>query len=133
MEKTAPKLEELIRSRLEDGKLPCEKAFEIARNLKVRPLRVGRKADEMGIKISRCQLGLFGYGPKSAGKHRIVQPASEIPVSLKSELEHSATEGKISCAQAWAIAKRLGIPKLEVANAAEGMGIRIVQCQLGCF
>lgn len=126
-------MEELIRQSLEGSKLPCEKAFAIARKAQVKPLLVGQKADEMGIKISRCQLGLFGYGPKREGKHRIVRLPESIPPGLEAELRRLSSGGKITCAKAWAIAHRLGISKLEVAGAAESLGIRITQCQLGCF
>mgnify|MGYP000338944675 CR=1 FL=1 len=126
-------MEEAIAKALEDGKLPCEAAFAIARGLGVKPLEVKRKADEMGIKISRCQLGLFGYGSKRGGKHRIVNPPEAISAELETELRHMAPEGLLPCAKAWAVARRLGISKLEVSGAAEALGIRIVQCQLGCF
>jgi len=126
-------MEEFILRNLEEGKLPCEKAFAIAKELGVKPITVGHKADEMGIKISRCQLGLFGYGPKKEGKHRIVRPLERIPSELEAELRRLSSEDKLPCAKAWAIARRLGIGKVEVAGAAEALGIRIIQCQLGCF
>jgi len=126
-------MEEAIRRVLEEGKLPCEAAFALARELGVKPLDVGRKADEMGIKISRCQLGLFGYGSKKEGKHKVVSPPETVPAELEAELRRVAPEGFLPCAKAWALARRLGISKLEVSGAAEALGIRIVQCQLGCF
>ena len=121
-------MEELILESLEEGKLPCEKAFAIARKLRVKPLTVGQKADEMGIKISRCQLGLFGYGGK-----KLVSPTAEIHPELEEEIKRWSREGKLTCAQAWAVARKLGRSKLEISKAAETLGIRIIQCQLGCF
>lgn len=121
-------MEELIFKNLEEGKLPCEKAFAIARKLRVKPLIVGQKADEMGVKISRCQLGLFGYGGR-----KLFAPMAEIPLELEEEIKKWSKEGKLTCAEAWAIARRLNISKLKVSNAAEILGIRIVKCQLGCF
>ncbi|HDN81017.1 MAG: hypothetical protein DRI61_05730 [Chloroflexi bacterium] len=126
-------MEELIRKNLEEGKLPCEKAFAIARELRVKPLQVGRKANEMGVKITRCQLGLFGYGSKAQGTHRIIRPLQEVPPALEEEIRRLASEEGLACAKVWAISRRLGISKLEVASAAEALGIRIIQCQLGCF
>ncbi len=121
-------MEELIIENLEEGKLPCEKAFAIARKLRVKPLIVGQKADEMGVKISRCQLGLFGYGGQ-----KLVVPLAEVPPELEGEIKKRSKEGKLTCAEAWTIARRLNRSKLEVSNAAEALGIRIVKCQLGCF
>ncbi len=118
----------MILENLEEGKLPCERAFAIARKLRVKPLAVGQKADEMGIKISRCQLGLFGY----AGK-KLIAPMAEIPPKLEEEIKRRSKEGRLTCAGAWAIARKLNRSKLEVSSAAETLDIHIIQCQLGCF
>jgi len=121
-------MEELIIENLEEGKLPCEKAFAIAQKLRVKPAKIGKKADEMGIKISRCQLGLFGYGGQ-----KLVSPLEEVPPELEEEIRRHSREGKLICAKAWAIARKLNLSKLEVSRAAESLGIRITECQLGCF
>jgi len=44
----------------ENKKLPCVKALALAKRLKVKPIEIGRTANEMGIKIIDCQLGCFG-------------------------------------------------------------------------
>lgn len=44
----------------EDKKLSCAAAFKIAKELDIDISEVGKKADEMGIKISNCELGQFG-------------------------------------------------------------------------
>lgn len=54
-----PELREQIRAHLEEGKLPCPVAWEIARKLGVERITVGRAADAMGVRISRCMLGCF--------------------------------------------------------------------------
>ncbi len=48
-------------------------------------------------------------------------------------LKQKATEGKISCEEAWQIAEDLGMEKQEVGKAADDLGLRIHSCQLGCF
>ena len=53
------KIEERVRASLVNGKLPCETAFEIAKELQVAPRMVKETADELQIKISSCQLGCF--------------------------------------------------------------------------
>jgi hypothetical protein len=74
-------------------------------------------------------LGLFGYGePK-----RIVQPAEQVISELEQAIQAGLIDRRLPCAAAWAIADRLGLAKLDVANAAEKLGIRIKQCQLGAF
>ncbi len=44
-----------------------------------------------------------------------------------------AVGGKISCASARKIAEKLGLSYREVGAAADKLGIRIKNCQLGCF
>ena len=43
-----------------DKRIPCVKALALAKRLKVKPIEIGRTANEMGIKITNCQLGCFG-------------------------------------------------------------------------
>jgi len=123
-----------IRSRLDrDGTLPCAAAFRVAEAIGVEPLEVGQTADGLGIKLSRCQLGLFGYGPKAEGRHKVVRPAERVDPGLAQAIRDSLVEGKLACRTAWEIAEALRIPKMEVAAAAEALGVKIFRCQLGAF
>ena len=45
---------------VQDKRLSCVKALALAKRLKVRPIEIGRAANELGIKITNCQLGCFG-------------------------------------------------------------------------
>lgn len=55
-----PRLIETLRSRTGDDKsLSCAEAFEMARDLDVPPAVVGRTCNELGIKVTNCQLGCF--------------------------------------------------------------------------
>jgi len=95
---------------------------------------VGEEADRLGVRLSKCQLGLFGYGPKAEGKHRRVTPMQDVPAELAEAIRAALDEeGKLSCAAAWRIAAQLGLPKQTVSNAVEGLGLRIRRCQLGAF
>lgn len=132
-EKLIAEIQDAIQKALDRGQLPCARAHGIARRLGVPPLQVGQAADEMGIRISRCQLGLFGYGDKAEGEHRILHPAPHVDEDLARRLQDSALEGCLPCATAWAIAAEHKIKRLEIANAAEALELRIRQCQLGCF
>jgi hypothetical protein len=42
-------------------------------------------------------------------------------------------DGRLSCASARKLAEDLGIPYKEVGAAADELGIKIKDCQLGCF
>ena len=50
---------ERIRAVALEGRLPCAAGISIARGLGVAAGEVGRVADELGIRIARCQLGCF--------------------------------------------------------------------------
>ncbi len=52
---------------------------------------------------------------------------------LKQELMNKAADGKLPCAAARKIAEDLNLPYKEVGDAADELGIRIKNCQLGCF
>ena len=53
------KLAELIKTRAKDGKITCKDAFDIAEELNVKRVEVGKKLDDMKIKIKGGQLGCF--------------------------------------------------------------------------
>ena len=116
-----------------DGELPCAQAFKVAGKLGIAPLEVGLTADDADVRLSRCQLGLFGYGPKAEGKHRIVKPMGDVSAEVKEAIE-AATEGKgITCQMAWEIASNLGLPRMHVSSACETLAVKITICQLGAF
>jgi hypothetical protein len=135
------RIHQSILERLEDGKLPCNRAFAIAHNLNIDPLSVGLAANEASIRISRCQLGLFGYGPKAEGKHKIVHPMEHVPERIAARLRAEAESGSadptadkgITCTAIWRAADGLGYPRIEASSAVEAMGLKVTRCQLGCF
>lgn len=122
-----------IRESLDDGVLNCPIAFKIARQLEVTPLEVGQTATEMEIHLAKCQLGLFGYGPKEEGKHRIVEPAAEVSAEMRAKIEAGLVDDRLPCATAWEIARELKVKRMAVSSACETLGVRIKPCQLGCF
>jgi hypothetical protein len=52
-------LESIIRDSLVDGKLSCERAWEISRSLDVPKMTVSAVCEHLKIKIAPCQLGAF--------------------------------------------------------------------------
>lgn len=127
------RLHQAMLERLEDGKLPCNQAHAIAHILEITPLTVGLAANEANIRISRCQLGLFGFGPKAEGKHKIVHPLDEVPERLAARLRAQADKGGITCTAIWKVADGLGYKRLEASSAVEAMGLKVSRCQLACF
>ena len=127
--KPIPEVVEAVKSKVQEGAMPCAVAFEVAKQLNVEPSEVGFTLDYLGIKIIKCQLGLFGYKPKKA----IVEPASEVEPSLEQAIKEKLKDGKLSCKEAWAIASEQGLRRMEVSSACESLGIKITNCQLGAF
>ena len=58
-DKVPANLEETIRERLENGRLPCKAAWDIADRLNLKKIAVSAACETLGIKISPCQLGAF--------------------------------------------------------------------------
>ncbi|MDX1775056.1 MAG: hypothetical protein R3297_00580 [Desulfobulbales bacterium] len=52
-------LENQLRKAADENRVHCSRAFAIAKSLKVSPGEVGRTADKLNIRISKCQLGCF--------------------------------------------------------------------------
>lgn len=119
---------ELARKNIQ-GDLPCAVAFDIVTCLTVAPAEVGITADLLNIKISKCQLGLFGYQPDQ----KPISAAKEPTAALKEALLSAQRENRITCTIAWEIAARLKVGKIAVGRACEAMGIKIKNCQLGGF
>jgi hypothetical protein len=92
---------------------------------------VGGAADREGIRISRCQLGLFGYS--DFGTKGLAKALLKTPDALASAIRAQLVDGKLPCAATWRIAQAAGLPRIAVACACETLGVRIAPCQLGCF
>jgi hypothetical protein len=49
------------------------------------------------------------------------------------EVKRRAPGGRLPCAAAFEIAEKLGVAPIEVGRATDELGIKIIDCQLGCF
>jgi len=58
-ETVSSELKAAISNSLEDGKLSCIKAWEIAAKLKIQKLSVSCACEALNVKIRECQLGAF--------------------------------------------------------------------------
>ena len=59
--------------------------------------------------------------------------SSELIAQVEGTIKSSLKEGYLSCPVAWKIAKDYNISKIAVGEIADRLGIRITNCQLGCF
>jgi hypothetical protein len=127
--KVNPSIAEAAERQASEKEIPCAAAFTIARDLGVFPSEVGETLDLMGVRIVKCQMGLYGYKPKK----RIVEAAGEVSAELEREIRGALVNERLPCRAAWAIGERFGIRKMEVSSACEALKIKIAPCQLGSF
>ncbi len=53
------KIEEVIKGKSKEGRLPCAMCFKIAEDFGISKREMGKILNEMKVKISQCQLGCF--------------------------------------------------------------------------
>ena len=111
------------------GTLPCAVAFDVAKQLGVAPEDIGRTADLVELRLVKCQLALFGYGPRRIN----VKPAASETPALEKAIRQALMNDRLPCKRAWEIAETLGIHKMKVSAACNALGIKIRPCQLGAF
>jgi hypothetical protein len=52
---------------------------------------------------------------------------------LEKEIQDSLVDGRLPCAVAFGIAKKLKVSPRQVGDTANKLNIKIKSCQLGCF
>jgi hypothetical protein len=126
-------IQELMAIYPDTGRLPCAVAHYLAAYAGITPLEVGKAATQAGIKLDQCQVGLFGYGRKGKSAYKIVGRKVEVGPEVLDLITASVTDGRISCARLWEIAREAGVMRAEAGNAADSLGIKVTPCQLGAF
>lgn len=124
-------IERALRGAAPAGALPCALAMEIAATHQQTPQAVREVADALGIRLSACQLGLFGYEPFGAKQYS--HHAASVPPDLAMVVRDALDGDRLPCATAWRIADARGLPRLVIGSVAETLGCRVSRCQLGCF
>ncbi|MBN2809737.1 MAG: hypothetical protein JXR80_09625 [Deltaproteobacteria bacterium] len=122
-------LREKLKSAADDNRLSCSKAHRLARETGFAPAEIGRAADLMELRLTECQLALFG---QSRTKEKL-KAAEEISPELREALLANLTNQRLPCLQAWHLAERFKLKKTEVTAACEALKIKISPCQLGAF
>ena len=127
--KTKPEVVKAVREKSEGGVIPCATAIIVAEETDVPAGEVGFTIDRLEIRISKCQLGLFGNTPLG----KIVRAEPSVSPELEAAIRAELVEGRLSCTAAWKIAKVFKIPRIRVSGACEALKIKISSCQLGAF
>jgi hypothetical protein len=118
-----------LKEKIKDGHISCAAAHGVAQRLECSPADIGQALDLMEVRLSRCQLGLFGYHPEK----RIVKKADKWDDGLEADIRAALKDGRLPCQDAWAIADRWQVSRLTAANVCEALGIKVRPCQLGAF
>ncbi|RLB73106.1 MAG: hypothetical protein DRH03_03685 [Deltaproteobacteria bacterium] len=121
-------LRKMINAVLSEKRLSCKQAHQIAADSEFSPSDVGRAADLMEIRLSGCQLGLFGHGKKEK-----IKAAASLDTKLEKILQKSLIDGALPCRAAWQIAADFNLQKTDITAACEAGKIKITPCQLGAF
>ena len=53
--------------------------------------------------------------------------------TLEEEIKASLVDGRLPCAIAFKIARKLKVAPKQVGDMANKLGIKVANCQLGCF
>ena len=122
-------LKDALQRQTREGELACAVAFKLGSELDRPPAEIGEAADLLGIRLVKCQLGLFGYSPKK----KIVQASPATDPSMETAIHEKLENGRLSCRRAWEIAVAFQVPKMAVSAACEAIQIKIKPCQLGAF
>lgn len=120
---------EILKENSAEDRMSCVKAFSISHEQCIFPDMIGIALNSAGIKITECQMGLFGCG----SGNKTVKPAESVSEDLEDHIYEYLENDKLECRAAWRIASELRLNKIEVASACEKLGIKISKCQLGAF
>ncbi len=104
----------------ENKKLSCLKAFKVAKKIKVEAKDMSAIAKSLGVKITDCELGVFG-------SLDFLAKDEEIYNILKSKYKNE----RIPCKDLWNEAKNSSL-KI-VGSTVKNSDIEVSYCQLGCF
>ncbi len=122
-------LQDKLKNIATDNRLSCGGAFALSKETGIFPDLLGIAMNDAGIKITECQMGLFGCG----SGNKLIKPAESVSDELEELIFSFIEDGKLECRAAWQIASELKIRKIDVAAACEKLKIKINRCQLGAF
>jgi len=105
-----------------NGALSCIKAFKVAKLIGMKPKNIAQIAREMNIKITNCELGVFG-------DLKFTEMNDEIYNMLKTRNQNP----KIECKVAWKIAQERNQSINKIGSTIKKSDFKVTKCQIGCF
>ena len=122
-------LAEELKSAAQGKGVSCPGAWDIAKKHKVARKVVGQAMDSLEIRILDCQMRCFGASKATHQELAGKQPEEPIRSAILAHLD----DGRLPCAVAHALARRLKVSPGQVGDTATLMSVHISRCQLGCF
>ncbi len=122
-------LENKVKEALKGVHLSCPVAWTIAKNAGVPKISVGALTDKLGVRVTDCQIGAF-----KVEKTLFDGPATEkLSDELLKEIETLNEAGNLTCEKTFELAGKYKVKPITIGNETIARGIKIRQCQLGCF
>ena len=112
-----------------DGKLSCANAFMLAEKLGLNKSEAGYYADYLTLRLAKCQIGLFGHGENGKLIKKLESPDEKI----MEQITCLKVSDRLSCENAFKIAKEFKVSPIEVGSVSQTMGVKIKDCRLGAF
>lgn len=122
-------LEETVLAALQEGYLPCPLAWKIADQAGVPRIAVGAVLDSLGKRVTDCQLGCFKVDKTPFAGSVSTRLSGEVVNEIRAHEE----SGWLKCRMVFELADRYGLKPIEVAGEINMLGVKVCECQLGCF
>jgi hypothetical protein len=106
----------------ENGALSCINAFKVAKLIGMEPKNIAQIARDMKIKITNCELGVFGK-----------LEFDEMNEDIFDLLKKRSNNSKVDCEVAWKISQEKGKAISNIGATIKNSGLKVSNCQLGCF
>ena len=107
----------------EKGELSCIQAFKVAKLIGMKPNNIAQITKDMNIKITNCELGVFG-------KLKFSDINEDIYNTLQTGCQSNK---KVQCEIAWKLSKTKNIPLEDIGSTIKKSDLKVANCQLGLF
>jgi hypothetical protein len=126
------KIAEAIKGHLQNGKLSCASACAIAQDMNVSLAAIGRNADLIEARITKCLLGFFGHRSPDGEKLK-PEPVESVSKNVEDAISAHMQNGMLTCAALWEVGQETNISKKELGRICQTLKVKIVRCQLDAF
>lgn len=120
---------EKIKTESENGYITCASAFKLAGKIGISYSELGKYADTFDIRLSKCRIGLFGYGKGV----KLVKKLDTVDDRIEEKINPLLTDNRVNCEDVLRIAEELNISPVMVGSVCQTNNIKIKNCCLGAF